>query len=797
MKRICILFTLSILFLSQISVANGDKTTAQIKGHILNKQGEHIPFASVTVEGTTLGTITDASGHYTMTNLPEGKHVLQANCLGYRPKSIEIQVEAGEIKKINFKLEEDVLNMEEVVVTGDRTGTPRKQSSVIVNSLKPKLFETTQSNTLSEGLTFTPGVRVENSCQNCGFTEVRLNGMEGPYSQILINSRPIFSGLAGVYGLELIPSNMIERVEVIRGGGSALYGSNAIAGTINLILKDPINNAYEFGINGGSSGVGLDGSSRAASDYSASFNTSLVSDDNNSGMALYGFYRNRQPFDANDDGFSEITALRNLTAGTRLFHRFSARQKLTADFFHINEERRGGNNHESLPHMAGIAEALTHNITTGALTYDRFFREKDKLSLYASGQRVDRDSYYGANRSLSDYGRTEDFSFSVGGQYNASLGESNLILGIEDKGAWLEDRKMGYPDVKNAEINFADSTVHIPYAEDRTIADQATNTLGMFAQYKYEWKKLKISAGLRFDHYRISDQKKDGGGVSGNVLSPRLTLKYDIKKSLQARISYSQGYRAPQIYDEDLHIETSGARRVIHRNADDLVQETSHSYMASLDYNGQLGNTYVGLLLEGFYTQLNDAFVNNFGAPNENGTVVYTRVNADKGAVVQGLNIEMNLVPAGDVSFTGGFTVQTSDYQAPHAFNRETFFRTPDDYGYMTLNWNPTAKLGISSSGTYTGQMLVPYFGTDLNNPEAGTLRQSPRFLDLGLKMTYQVSINEETNMELSAGVKNLFNSYQNDFDRGIDRDPGYIYGPSTPRTIYFGIKVGNMLKKR
>jgi len=794
MKRICILFSLSIIFLSQTSVANGDKTTAQIKGHILNKQGEHIPFASVTVEGTTLGTITDASGHYTMTNLPKGTHVLQANCLGYRPKSIEIQVEAGEIKKINFKLEEDVLNMEEVVVTGDRTGTPRKQSSVIVNSLKPKLFETTQSKTLSEGLTFTPGVRVENSCQNCGFTEVRMNGMEGPYSQILINSRPIFSGLAGVYGLELIPSNMIERVEVIRGGGSALYGSNAIAGTINLILKDPINDAYEFGLNGGSTGVGLKGSGDPASDYNASFNTSLVATDNKSGMALYGFYRNRQPFDANDDGFSEITALRNLTAGTRLFHRFGARQKLTADFFHINEERRGGNKHESLPHMAGIAEALTHNITTGALTYDRFFREKDKLSLYASGQRVDRDSYYGANRSLSDYGQTEDFSFSVGAQYNASLEKSNVIVGIEDKGAWLEDRKLGYPDVEHAQINFADSSLSIPYAKDRVIADQASNTLGMYAQYNYEWEKIKISAGLRFDHYQITDRKKDGGGVSGNVLSPRLTLKYDIKKTLQARVSYSQGYRAPQIYDEDLHIETSGARRVIHRNAADLVQETSHSYMASLDYNGQLGTTYVGLLVEGFHTQLKDAFVNDFGSPNENGTVVYTRVNADKGAVVQGLNIEMNLVPAGDVSFTGGFTLQTSDYQNPHAFNREAFFRTPDDYGYMTLEWNSTEKLVISSSGTYTGQMLVPYFGTDLANPEAGTLRQSPQFLDLGLKLTYQLGINEETNMELSAGVKNLFNAYQSDFDRGIERDPGYIYGPSSPRTIYFGIKVGNML---
>ena len=794
MKRLQILFTLILLFATQISIANGDKTKTQIKGHIKNSKGEHIPYASVIVEGTTLGTITNESGHFSMSGLQQGEYIVQANSMGYKPQSVKIKIDKGETKELTFRLTEDVLNMEEVVVTGDRTGTPRKESSVIVNSLKPKLFKSTQSVTLSEGLNFSPGLRVENSCQNCGFAQVRMNGMDGPYSQILINSRPIFSGLAGVYGLELIPSNMIERVEVIRGGGSALYGSNAIAGTINLILKEPINNSYQFGINGGSTGIGLEGSGNPASDYSANFNTSLVSSDSKSGMALYGFFRERQPFDANGDNFSEITSLRNITAGTRLFHRFGDRQKLTADFFHINEKRRGGDKHERLPHMAGIAEAVTHDITTGALTYDRFFRTTDKLSLYASGQRVKRDSYYGANQSLSDYGYTEDFSFSLGAEYHATIGESNLIVGIEDKGAWLKDKKLGYPNIDGAQIDYSDSTATIPYTGDRTIADQATNTLGIFAQYKIEWNQWKISAGLRYDHYRVRDEQHDGGDVSGDVLSPRLTLKYDIKENLQARLSYSQGYRTPQIYDEDLHIETSGARKVIHENAADLKQETSHSYMASLDYNGQLGNTYVGLLVEGFYTQLQDAFVNEFGAPNENGTVIYTRINAENGALVQGINLEMNLVPAEEISFTGGFTVQTSKYQDPHEFNKLTFFRTPDDYGYINLNYNPTERFTISTSGKYTGRMLVPYFGNELANPEEGKLNQTPTFYDLGIKLSYSLPINEESNMELSGGVKNIFNSYQSDFDRGIDRDPGYIYGPSNPRMIYFGIKVGNML---
>jgi outer membrane receptor for ferrienterochelin and colicins len=793
MNKLNIVSTILLLIISQMAFANPGKTNARVKGHILNTNGEHVPYASIIVRGTTIGTITNGSGHFHLSNFPTGTYTLQAECLGYKPEEIKIDVESGETVEVKFKLEEDVLNMEEVVITGDRTGTARTEASTIVSSIKPKLFSSTQSTTLSEGLNFSPGLRVENSCQNCGFAQVRMNGMEGPYSQILVNSRPIFSGLAGVYGLELIPSNMIERVEVIRGGGSALYGSNAIAGTINLILKDPINDSYQFGLNGGLSGVGIEGSGNPGSDYNANFNTSLVSDNNKTGMALYGFYREREPFDANDDSFSEITSLKNITVGTRIFHRFGTRNKLTADFFNIREERRGGNKHENLFHMAGIAEALDHNITTGSLTYDHFFREEDKLSLYASGQRVQRDSYYGANYSLSDYGYTEDFSYTVGVQYDATFGQSNLVFGIEDKGAWLKDKKMGYPNLDEASINFSDSTMNIPYTEKRTIADQATNTLGFFAQYKFEWNKLKISAGARFDHYQIEDRSKEHSDISGNVLSPRLTLKYDIKEELQARVSYSQGYRAPQIYDEDLHIETSGARKVIHRNTPDLKQETSNSFMASLDYNGQLGNSYIGLLVEGFYTHLKDAFVNEFGDPNENGTVVYTRINAENGAVVQGINIEMNLVPAESVSFTGGFTLQSSDYMETQEFGKNAFFRTPNDYGYFSVDWQMGKKFGVSSSGNYTGGMFIPYFGNQLVSPELGELRKTDRFFDLGLKLKYDFKIND-SKLRVFGGVKNMFNSYQNDFDYGIDRDPGYIYGPMNPRTVYLGVKLGNML---
>lgn len=791
-KNIFLLAAILLSVIASVYAQKKPKTDANLIGHVTS-QGVHIPFATVSVKGTTIGSTTDESGHYQLIHLPVGTHTFVAQTLGYRPMEVVLTMTAGETKEYKFDLEPDVLGLNEVVITGDRNETNRVESSTIVTTITPKLFASTQSVTLSEGLNFCPGLRIENDCQNCGFNQVRMNGMEGPYSQILINSRPIFSGLAGVYGLELIPAAMIERVEVIRGGGSALYGSNAIAGTINLILKDPINNAYEFGVNSGFTGVGLENSGAVASDISVHLNASLTSADNKTGMTLYGFNRNREPFDANDDSFSEISTLKNLTLGGRIFHRFGYRNKLIADFFVINEDRRGGDRFDYPAHEANIAEQVKHDLGTAALTYEQFFRENDIFSVYASTQRVKRDSYYGAHQSLKDYGQTSDLSYTIGTQYSAKLGKAVLIGGLENIGSGLKDIKLGYADVENAFI-INDSIVLIPHTDNVTIADQNSNTTGIFAQYEYNWIRLKVSVGARFDHYVIEDKMQSDDAQSGNVLSPRVTVKYDLKPWLQSRMSFSQGYRAPQLFDEDLHIETSGSRRVIHKNSPDLTRENSYSYMASLDFNKKLGTVYYGLLVEGFLTRLNNPFANIYGEPDENGTVIYTRTNAKDGASVLGINVEVNVIPNKEVSIKGGFTLQSSQYDGIQQFNEKQFLRTPDQYGYIAVDWDWSKKFGFSASGNYTGSMLVPYFGLESPDPGMGMLKKSDTFLDLGFKLRYTIKLNGAS-LQCFAGVKNIFNNYQDDFDRGVNRDPGYIYGPVNPRTLYAGFKIGNFLR--
>ncbi|PLX20000.1 MAG: TonB-dependent receptor [Salinivirgaceae bacterium] len=768
------------------------RSDANLVGHVVSG-GEHIPFATIMVKGTTIGTTTDETGHYQINNMPEGTYTIVANSLGFSPKEFTVTMVAGKTIEHKFELEKDVLNLDEVVITGDRNATSRRDASVIVSSITPKVFELAQATNLAEGLDFTPGLRLEYNCQNCGFSQVRMNGMEGPYSQILINGRSIFSGLAGVYGLELIPENMIDKVEVVRGGGSALYGSNAIAGTINLILKDPITNSYEFEASSGAIGVGLKDANKIGADHTAKFNTSLISSDAKTGMSLYGYYRERPAYDANGDNFSDLTSINNTTLGTRLFHRFGSRNRISLDAFRINEDRRGGNEQNTIEHMSDVSESVSHNINTGALSYDQFFREHDKLSVFVSGQQVRRDSYYGAEQSLADYGFTKDFSYNAGAQYHLHLEMSELTIGIENQGAWLKDKKLGYLDIENPEIEIIGTDTTITYLEidSRIVADQHSNTFSAFGQYEINFEKMKITAGLRYDKYTISDNISDGD-KTGNVISPRLTFKYDILTNFQARVSYSQGYRAPQIFDEDLHILTSEALKVIHVNDPDLKQETSHSFMGSLDYNQKIGSVYVGILTEGFYTVLKDAFVNEPSLSD--GILTYTRINAEGGATVTGVNVELNIVPTEKLKFQGSFTFQISEYDEVQEFNEKSFFRSPNDYGYFTITYDPIKRFGVAATGTYTGSMLVPYYGNTLPEGVEGELRESNPFFDLGLKAHFNTRINGAT-LQIYAGIKNIFNSYQDDFDRGADRDPGYVYGPGLPRMIYAGIKIGNLIK--
>ena len=291
-KNIFTLFAIIILTTLPVTASaadnDPDRSDANIIGHVTDKNtGEHLPYINVTIKGTMLYTATDASGHYFLKDLPEGDFVVEVSCMGYKSQSRTVSLKKGVTLELNFEIEEDITMLDGVVVSANRSITTRQMAPTIVNVMTPLQFDKLNASTVSSVIAFQPGVRVENNCQNCGFQQVRINGLDGPYTQILIDSRPVFSALSNVYGIEQLPVSMVDRVEVMRGGGSALFGSSAIAGTINIITKEPLYNSAQLS----HTYTNIGGTS--AGENNTSLNASLVSDDYKLGIAVFGQNRQR------------------------------------------------------------------------------------------------------------------------------------------------------------------------------------------------------------------------------------------------------------------------------------------------------------------------------------------------------------------------------------------------------------------------------------------------------------------------------------------------------------------------
>ena len=777
---------LSLLLLAFNFAAYGQNAT--IKGKVSNLSGEPLGYASIALEGTTLGATADKNGNFIIGDIPAGTYTVKANFLGYLSASEKISFKEGQSVEQDFSLREDVLNLEGVVVSGTRYEQDWVNNPVVVNVLDDKLLNATQSIAVSDGLNYQPGVRVETNCQNCGFTQVRLNGLEGAYSQILINSRPVFSALNSVYGLDQIPTNIVERVEVVRSGGSALYGSNAIGGTINIITKDPVENAWEIRSN--TALIRGD-----ALDQTFNINGSIVNESLTSGVTIYGMSRNRDSYDANGDGFTELVQLENTVFGGKAFFKPGERSKISVDFSVLNEYRRGGDRLDLAPHFTDITEELEHNTFLGSLNYEQWSKnDRNKFSVYASVQTTERGSFYGglgggrtaedSTLAINAYGLTEDRAIVAGAQYNHYFENNDVItVGVENQAYDTRDEIAGY----------------------NRLVDQQVNTTGFFAQY--EWKpskKFTTLLGGRYDVsninglYSVADEERTAD-VNVAVFSPRATILYQINDNLRFRGGYARGFRAPQAFNEDLHISSAGGDQVFVLLSDDLDKETSDAFTASLNYTKNIGLAQVNLLVEGFYTQLQNPFTHV--SRGDIGDIILEEVVNGAGATVSGINFEAGYSPSDKFAFQlGGTAQQTSFEEAQEIFAPEDtdgdaitvdeFVRNPNLYGYLTSSYNVSEAFKIDFTGTYTGSMIVPrVVGAD-GSPD---LLSSDPFFDANLKLSYHFDVSEDFHLELSGGARNIFNSFQPEFDSGPERDSDFIYGPAAPRSVFFSIKIGNL----
>ena len=758
MKRI---FSALVAALCIVLSAEAQETDAHIHGHVVDRNtGEHLPYIVVILKGTTLGVSTDHTGHYMLRNIPEGTFTVEVSAIGYKTRTQEINIRKGKAYEINFTLEEDHVQIDGVIVSATRSETTRRMSPTLVNVVGMDVYNRTNSTTVAQGLSFQPGVRVENNCQNCGFQQVRINGLDGQYTQILIDSRPIFSALAGVYGIEQLPANMVDRVEVMRGGGSALFGSSAIAGTINIITKEPVRNSAAI-----SHTTTLIGGSSALHN-TTDINASIVSEDNKLGLAIFGQNTAKDEWDANGDGFTELSRIAGQTVGFRGYIKTGLYSKITAEYHHLEEFRRGGDHLDLPPHEVMIAEQTKHGINTGGLKFDWFSKDqKHRLNAFASLQHIDRESYYGAGMDPNAYGQTNDLTWVGGAQYihkaeKCLFMPADLTIGLEYNEDYLRDNMWGY---------------------DR-VTDQTVRIISAYAQNEWKNDRWGILIGGRLDKHNL---------IKKVIFSPRANLRYNPTENINLRASYSYGFRAPQAFDEDLHIDNVGGTVSMIRLADDLRVEKSQSISVSADIYHSWGDWQGNLLLEGFFTDLNDVFALKELGINEEGILIKERHN-ESGARVAGANIEGKIAWRDILQVQVGATFQKSEYKEARSWSEDVtptrrMFRTPDAHGYITASYNPVKPLSLALTGTYTGSMLLEHHAGMIEHNESVV---TPDFLDMGFKAAYDFKVYKTFSLQLNAGVQNIFNSFQKDFDSGADRDSGYIYGPTLPRTFFFGVKL-------
>jgi outer membrane receptor for ferrienterochelin and colicins len=748
-----------------------------VVGHVVS-EGEHIPFASVFLEGTQKGTTTDATGHYMMVDLPAGEYTLIARAIGFKQKKEKVVLVPGATLEVKFDLETEVLSVDEVVVTGTKTFKRQTESAVIVNVMDSKAIQAVSANTVSDILNFQPGLRMEVDCQTCNYSQLRMNGLGGAYSQILINGRPVLSPLTGLYGLEQLPSQMVERIEVVRGGASALYGSSAIGGTVNIITKIPERSAYEIS----SSGSSING---GAADYNLNGTLTVLSQKRNSGMSLYTSHRNRESYDHNGDGFSELPKLGNNSFGFNSFFKFKENHKLELSFSSMHEYRRGGDAIDKPAFLANQSEERTHEILMGGLDYEILANEnQDSWIFYMAGQLTKRDHFTGISpedalelityRSNPPYGDSRNTTFQIGNQYNHRM--TNFLSGVNVL-------------TLGAEMNF--DKVYDEIETYDYLIDQQTRNFGAFIQSDWSIdRNWTLLAGVRGDYHNFVDRI---------LVNPRvsLLLRPDVKS--QFRLGWSTGFRAPQAFDADMHLAFAGGGIQQVKLSPDLKEERSQSLSASWNYDHATENFIWGFTLEGFATRLKNAFILEELSFDDQGRTIMEKRNG-KVSNVQGGTFEIRWNYRQKIQIESGVTLQKSTYGEPVKWSEQLsgekdYLRTPDSYGYFTFQFMPTGPFEASLTGVYTGTMKIPHFGLpgDPGTPESDLLFQSPSSWDIGSKFSYRIEIPRiDSSVDLFLGISNLLDDYQNDFDKGKNRDSNYVYGPAKPRTLFFGLRIYN-----
>ncbi len=772
----------------------------QVEGYVFS-ENKPLAGANIIVQGTTIGTTTNKDGYYQLTNLPRGNFTLKASFIGYKAQEIEVKLSEHHISQINFDLEEDVLNLEQLVVTGTRTKHYIKDVPVRTEVITMQEIENKNACNLYQALEGIPGIRVEQQCQYCNFSMVRMEGLGAEHTQVLINGQPIYSGLAGVYGLQQMSTVDIAQIEVVKGAGSALYGSSAVAGAINIITKEP---SFEPSTN-----IDIQLGNYNTNKYEIS--SSILNERGNIGLNIFAQKLTENAIDETGsgltkdevkkkDGISDRVASNLINAGFGLFFKdaFLNDDKLLINGKIIFEKRRGGSMTDDYfknPFTEGTENIVTDRYET-QLNYDKKFGIESKLNFsiaYANHNREATNDTY-----LNDYLAThndsvpdvrnmrpyiaEENTLTSTLTFSTMLGKHNLLIGLQ--GFYDKLEESGMYVVVDPGSNYSGQSY-------KSIGNKSAREFGAFLQD--EWavtEKLMLVPGIRIDNHHSSEEYASDRQVFDSAfpktnfketsINPRLAIKYKVSEKVVLRVNAGTGFRAPYGFSEDLHL-CSGSPRVW--KSSDLKPETSISYNFSTDYYGE----YIRISTNIFRTDLKNKIGFTKADPNVAALGYDYQWKNINDAFVQGieLSVQTNLVKNLDLGIDvaynqGEYKNAREDWiGTKYESNSKYIPRFPITTGNLRIEYSPQ-EWSFSLTGNFQGNMYIDYYSED------------PRFESKIKKtdtfMTFNARISKKLNsFKIYGGVNNIFNYIQD--ERHLD-DAAFMYAPVYGTMFYCGISV-------
>ena len=772
-----------------------------ILGKVLEKRGgESMEFVNVSVKGTTLGTITQSDGSFVLHDIPNGKQTIVANFIGYKTLEINVDIKRGKSFNLLFELEEDVFNLEQVVVTGTRSqhfikNVPIRTEVVTSQSLRNK-----NAQNIFEALEAIPGIRVESQCQFCNFSMVRMQGLGAEHTQVQINGQPVYSGLASVYGLEQIGTGDVERIEIIKGAGSALYGSSAVAGAINIITREPSKKPTIYAdIQFGNYGTNA---------YNIS--SSMRNEKGNIGLSIYAQKVDHDVIDETSEGSNRTevkkkdgisdrveSKLHNMGFGLYVDKPFFSDDKIVLRGKGINEKREGGiitDDYYKNPFTDGT-ESITTNRYESELSYTKPLGKYLEMQFNSSFINHNREATNDA--FINDYMNThngeapsifdvrpyiaKENSWVNTLNLTSRVGNHNIIFGVQHYNTKLNETGM-YTVVDNASQYYGEVY--------KSIAHKYAREFGAFIQDEWNMtESFTVVPGVRIDHHSSGEEYSSDKTIFDNdfpktkfsetSINPRLALKYQLEVPLTLRANVGTGFRAPYGFSEDLHL-CSGSPRVW--KSSDLEAETSHSFNFSADYYGDHYQLKANL----FYTKLKNK-IDFADADDEVKKLGYTYQweNIDD-AVVKGIELSFLVNPIKDLNFGVDYTINSGKYNNKRADWIDTDYahvsqyipRFPVTTGSVKLEYNPSTWT-FMINGIYQGKMYIDYISETEGNSK---IKETKPYMTFNARASKQLGI-----FNVYAGAKNIFSYIQD--EKYLD-DAAFIYAPLYGALYYAGVSI-------